>query len=44
MNALLNVQGLRTRFRTDEGDFFAVDGMSFTVEAGKTLGLVGESG
>ena len=44
MTALLEVRDLRTRFRTDEGDFFAVDGVSFTVEAGKTLGLVGESG
>ena len=44
MSALLEVRDLRTRFRTDEGDFFAVDGVSFTVEAGKTLGVVGESG
>ena len=44
MTAVLEVQDLRTRFRTDEGDFFAVDGVSFTVQAGKTLGLVGESG
>ena len=43
-SALLDVQDLRTRFRTDEGDFFAVDGVGFTVAAGKTLGLVGESG
>ena len=44
MSALLEVQDLRTLFSTDEGDFFAVDGVSFTVEAGKTLGVVGESG
>ena len=44
MRALLEVQDLRTLFSTDEGDFFAVDGVSFTVEAGKTLGVVGESG
>ena len=44
MSALLEVQDLRTLFSTDEGDFFAVDGVSFTVEAGRTLGVVGESG
>jgi oligopeptide/dipeptide ABC transporter ATP-binding protein len=44
MSALLEVRDLRTRFSTDEGDFFAVDGVSFAVEAGKTLGVVGESG
>jgi peptide/nickel transport system ATP-binding protein len=44
MTALLEVQDLRTLFSTDEGDFFAVDGVSFTVDAGKTLGVVGESG
>jgi oligopeptide/dipeptide ABC transporter ATP-binding protein len=44
MNALLEVRDLRTGFSTDEGDFFAVDGVSFAVEAGKTLGVVGESG
>ena len=44
MSALLEVRDLRTQFSTDEGDFFAVDGVSFTVEAGKTLGVVGESG
>ena len=44
MSALLEVRDLRTQFSTDEGDFFAVDGVSFTVEAGRTLGVVGESG
>ena len=44
MSALLEVRDLRTLFSTDEGDFFAVDGVSFAVEAGKTLGVVGESG
>jgi len=43
-SGLLEVQDLRTRFSTDEGEFFAVDGVSFSVEAGKTLGIVGESG
>ena len=44
MMALLEVRELRTHFRTDEGEFAAVDGVSFTLDAGRTLGLVGESG
>ena len=42
--ALLEVKNLRTHFITDEGEFPAVDGVSFTVEAGRTLAIVGESG
>jgi peptide/nickel transport system ATP-binding protein len=42
--ALLEVAGLRTHFSTDEGEFAAVDGISFSIEAGKTLAIVGESG
>ena len=42
--ALLEVEGLRTYFRTDDGEFAAVDGISFSIEAGKTLAIVGESG
>ena len=41
---LLSVRNLRTYFFPDEGVVKAVDGASFDVEAGKTLGIVGESG
>ncbi len=41
---VLNVRGLTTRFRTGYGTVTAVDGVSFTVGRGETLGLVGESG
>jgi peptide/nickel transport system ATP-binding protein len=44
MTALLDVRDLRTSFATDDGEFAAVDGVSFTLDAGRTLGLVGESG
>jgi oligopeptide/dipeptide ABC transporter ATP-binding protein len=42
--ALLEVDDLRTYFGTRSGDVHAVDGVSFAVERGKTLGIVGESG
>ena len=41
---ILDVRGLRTRFETDDGSFAAVDGVDFTVDAGRTLAIVGESG
>jgi oligopeptide/dipeptide ABC transporter ATP-binding protein len=41
---LLAVEDLRTHFFTRRGVVKAVDGVSFTLEAGKTLALVGESG
>ena len=44
MDNLLEVRGLKTHFATDRGLFRAVDGISFNVPRGRTIGLVGESG
>jgi peptide/nickel transport system ATP-binding protein len=41
---LLELRDLRTYFAVDDGEFRAVDGVSFTLRAGRTLGIVGESG
>ena len=44
MEKVLEVKNLQTSFFTENGIVRAVDGISFSVEKGKTLGIVGESG
>jgi len=44
MATLLDVKNLKTEFHTQDGIVHAVNGVSFTVDEGETLGLVGESG
>ena len=43
-NILLEVRDLKKYFQTPRGQLHAVDGVSFSIEKGRTLGLVGESG
>ena len=42
--SLLEIKDLTIHFKTEDGDVQAVNGISFAVEQGKTLGLVGETG
>lgn len=42
--SFLEVKNLQTGFKTEDGHILAVDKVSFKLEAGKTLGIVGESG
>ena len=42
--ALLDIQGLKTHFKTDDGWLHAVDGVDIAIDAGQTVSVVGESG
>lgn len=44
MGRLLEIQDLGTSFYTQDGVVKAVNGVSYTLDEGETLGLVGESG
>jgi peptide/nickel transport system ATP-binding protein len=41
---LLQIRGLKTHFKTDDGMVRSVDGVDLTIDRGETLGVVGESG
>ena len=42
--ALLEIKGLKTHFKTDDGWLHAVDGVDIAIDGGETVGIVGESG
>ena len=42
--ALLEIKGLKTHFKTDDGWLHAVDGVDISIERGQTVCVVGESG
>lgn len=44
MSQLIEVRDLKKYFKTTSGELHAVDGVSFDIQAGQTLGVVGESG
>ena len=44
MTALVEVKNLKKYFETPRGMLHAVDDVSFSIEQGKTMGIVGESG
>ncbi len=44
MSPLLDIQGLKTHFSTDDGWLHAVDGVDISIDAGQTVCVVGESG
>ena len=44
MTVLMEVKNLSTRFHTEDGIVHAVNGISYTLREGETLGVVGESG
>ena len=41
---LLEIPGLKTHFKTDDGGLHAVDGVDLSIDRGETVGVVGESG
>ncbi|HEV3027348.1 MAG TPA: ATP-binding cassette domain-containing protein, partial [Planctomycetota bacterium] len=43
-DVLIDIRNLKTHFFTDDGVVRAVDGVTFSIYRGKTLGVVGESG